>query len=74
MHLWSSGFRHTPAKRNNGGSNPSRCSNKCRSLVEKDIGSYPMLSEFEPHIRYKIQWELAQSGEHLTYIQEVAGS
>ena len=25
---------------------------KCRGLAEKDIGSYPMLSEFEPRARY----------------------
>lgn len=52
MHQWSSGFRHTPAKRNDGGSNPSWCSNKCRGLVEKGRPSYGWLSEFEPHARY----------------------
>ena len=70
MHQWSSGFRHTPAKRNDGGSNPSWCSNKCRSLAEKDIGSYPMLSEFEPHVRYILLCSL-MGKRHLDMVKRV---
>ena len=70
MHQWSSGFRHTPAKRINGGSNPSWCSNKCRSLAEKDIGSYPMLSEFEPHVRYILLCSL-MGKRHLDMVKRV---
>ena len=70
MHQWSSGFRHTPAKRNDGGSNPSWCSNKCRGLAEKDIGSYPMLSEFEPRARYILLCSL-MGKRHLDMVKRV---
>ena len=70
MHQWSSGFRHTPAKRNDGGSNPSWCSNKCRGLVEKGRPSYGWLSEFEPHARYILLCSL-MGKYHLDMVERV---